>query len=144
MAVVFMKTLQKKLVLMGYGSRSSIRVPLPTARHGIQRLNYSLKTSLRYNTNNPPEKDEILSESFCECTSPDCDKGKITVDVRSVALDGINGNPLAQCRACMRWKTPGLCLVERNFVEFKFSVWDDKGCILSANLRQHRREETIA
>ncbi|GFW15601.1 alpha-2-macroglobulin-like protein 1 [Trichonephila clavipes] len=41
-----------------------------------------IQTSLRYNTNNPPEKMKFYLKGFGECTSPDCDKGKITVDVR--------------------------------------------------------------
>ncbi|GFT33425.1 murinoglobulin-1 [Trichonephila clavipes] len=57
-----------------------------------------IQTSLRYNTNNPPEKMKFYLKVFGECTSPDCDKGKITVDVRSVALDGINGNPWRNVR----------------------------------------------
>ncbi|GFR05259.1 alpha-1-inhibitor 3 [Trichonephila clavata] len=40
-----------------------------------------IQTSLRYNTNNPPEKKKFYLEVFGDCTSPDCDKGKITVDV---------------------------------------------------------------
>ncbi|GFX13536.1 alpha-1-inhibitor 3 [Trichonephila clavipes] len=40
-----------------------------------------IQTSLRYNTNNPPEKMKFYLKVFGECTSPDCDKGKITVDV---------------------------------------------------------------